>query len=85
MKSRIANDRLKLSMDGHTENQLVNKMLLQVSVREIHKSMAIKPAEGGLKEARDKYNNIIISDSAPRNILPPQPKNISAHYNVMCG
>ena len=47
--------------------------------------MVNPPEEGGLKEARYACNNIIISDSAIRNILPPQLKNISAWYKVICG
>ena len=34
--------------------------------------------EGGLKEARDEDNNIIISDSTLLNILPPQLKNMTS-------
>ena len=33
--------------------------------------------EGGLKEAKNKDNNIIISDSISRNIFPPQLKNMT--------
>ena len=46
--------------------------------------MVSSPEEGGLKEARDTYNNIIISDSTLRNILPPQLKNMTDQYKVMC-
>ena len=41
--------------------------------------------EGRLREARDSDNNIIISDSTLRTILPPQLKNMSSRYKVMCG
>ena len=34
--------------------------------------------EGGLKEARDKDSNIIISDTTLRNILPPQVNNMTS-------
>ena len=43
------------------------------------------PEEGGLRYARGADNNIIISDSTLRTILPPQLNNISAHYKVICG
>ena len=85
MKSKIANDLLKVFIDGHCEPQVVPKLLLQVSVRKLHNSMASTPEEGGLKEARDAENNIIISDSNLRNILPTQLKNINSRYKVMCG
>ena len=34
--------------------------------------------EGGMKEARDAENNIIIGDSTLLNILPSQIKNITS-------
>ena len=67
------------------EPQLVTKLLFQVLVRELHNSMVSPPEEGGLKEARDSYNHIIISDSTLRNILPPQLKNMTPQYKVICG
>ena len=35
----IANDCLKVKIDGYTEPKLVPKLLLQVSVRELHKNL----------------------------------------------
>ena len=34
------------------------------------------PSDGGIKDVRDKDNNIIISDYTLRSLLPPQFKNI---------
>ena len=53
MQSLISNDCLKLSIDGQAEPQLVPKLLLQVSAREIHNIMVITPDKGGLKEEID--------------------------------
>ena len=47
--------------------------------------MVIPPEEGGLKQAIDADNNIIISDSTLRSILPPQLKKMYAQYKFMCG
>ena len=63
VKSLIANDCIYVSIDGNSEKKLMPKLLLQVSVREIHNSMVSPQEEGGLKEARDGEHNIIISDS----------------------
>ena len=41
--------------------------------------------EGGIKEAIDEDNNIIISDSTLRSIIPPQLKNMYAQYKLICG
>ena len=43
------------------------------------------PNGGCLKDTRDEDDNIIISDSTFRSLLPPQLKQISARYKVMFG
>ena len=65
----IFNDCLKVKIDGHNEPQLVPKLLLQVSVRDPHNNLVSATIHGGLKEARDKDDNIIISDSTLRSLL----------------
>ena len=85
MQSPISNDCFKVSLDGHYESKLVSKLLLQVSVQEFHNGMVSNPGEGGHKEARDAENNIIISDSTLRSIIPPQLKRMFARYKVICG
>ena len=72
-------------LDDQTEPQLVPKLLLQVSVRELHNSLVSNPSDGGLKDARDEDGKIIISDSKLRSLLPPQLKKMSARYKIMCG
>ena len=72
-------------LDDYTETQLVPKLLLQVSVRELHNSHVSDPNYGGLKDAKDEYDNIIISDSTLSSMLPPQLKQMSERYKVMCG
>ena len=59
-------------LDDQTESQLVPKLLLQVSVRELHNSLVSDPNDCGLKDARDEDGNIIISDSTLRSLLPPK-------------
>ena len=72
VKSPIVNDCLKENIDGHTEPQLVPKLLLKVSVRELHDNLVSDTYNGGLKEARDAENNIIISDFTLRSLLTTQ-------------
>ena len=57
--------------DDQTEPQLVPKVLLQVSVRELHNSLVSDPNDGGIKDARNEDGKIIISDSTLRSLLPP--------------
>ena len=85
MQSPIANDRIKLSIYGQAGPQLVLKVLLQVSVRELHNIMIIPHEEGVIKEARDAEDEIIMSDSILRNILAHQLKKITAQYKLMGG
>ena len=85
VQSPILNDCLKVNIDGHTRPQIVSKNLLQVSVREVHKSLVSYPYYGGLKEAIDANNNIIISYSTLCSLFPPQLKTVSAGYKVICG
>ena len=85
VQSPISNDCLKFMLDDQTEPQLVPKLLLQVSVREIHNSLLSDPNDVGLKDAWDEDGKIIISDSTLRSLLPPQLKQISARYKIMCG
>ena len=85
VQSPIVNNCLKVKIDCPTEPQLVPKLLLQVSIRELHNSLVSDTDNGGLKEARDAENNIIISDSALRSLLPPPFQKMSSIYKVMCG
>ena len=85
VQSPILNDCLKLNIDGHTEPQLVPNFLLQVSIRELDNRLVIELVYGRLKEARDAWNDIIISDSALRSLFPPQFIKISSINKVMYG
>ena len=75
VQSPIANDFLKVRIDGYTEPQLVPTLLLQVSVRELHNNLISATKDGGLKEAIYEYDKTIISDSTLRSLLPSQFKN----------
>ena len=84
VQSPISNDCLKVMFYDQTEPQLVPKLLLEMSVREIHNSLLSDPNDGGIKDARDEDDNIIISDSTLHSLLPSQLKQMSAQYKVMC-
>ena len=71
--------------DDQTEPQMVPQLLLQVSVIEPHNIHVSDPNDGGLKEARDEDDNIIISDSTLRTFFSPQLKQMSEQYKVVCG
>ena len=52
VQSPISNYCLKVMLDDQTEPQLVPKLLLKVSVIELHNSLGSDPIDGGLKDAR---------------------------------
>ena len=74
VQSPIVNDCLKVNIYSHTRPYFFTKLLLKVSVRELHNNFASEPVYGGLKEARDTNNNIIISNSTLRSLFPPHLK-----------
>ena len=46
-------------LDDQTEPQMVPKVLLQVSIRELYNSLVSDPIDDDLRETRDEENNIL--------------------------
>ena len=57
-----------------TEPQLVARLLLYVSVKELYNNLVSATIDCVLKEAIYEDDNIIISDYELRSLLPPQFK-----------
>ena len=57
------NDRVNIKLTGKDEKKYVTKLLLKISIRNIHKDMVHPVSQSGLSEARDRKSNITISDS----------------------
>ena len=74
VQSPISDDCLKVIFDYHTEPQLFPKLLLQVSVRELHNSHVSDTNDVGLRYSSYEENNIIIIDSTLCSPLSPQLK-----------
>ena len=83
VQSPISNDCLKVMLDDQTEPQLVPKISLQVSVRELHNRLVSDTNDGGLKDSRDENGKIIISDSTLCSLLPFQLKQMSDHLTEL--
>ena len=49
VQSPIVNDCLNMKIDGHNEPKMVRKLLLQVSVRELHNNLFSATIDVGLK------------------------------------
>ena len=71
--------------DDQTEPQLVPKLLLRVSVNELHNSLVSDTNNGGIKFSSYEDDNIIISDFTLRSLLSPQLKKMYVRYKIMCG
>ena len=84
-QSPIYNYGLKVMFDYPTQPQLVPKFFPRVYVRELHNSLVSDPNYGALKDARDEYDNIIISYSTLYSLFPPQLKQMYVHYKFVCG
>ena len=84
VQSPISNDYLKVVLYDQTKPQLVPKLLIHVSVRELHNSLVSDSNDGGRKDARDEDGKMIISNSTLRSLLPPKLKQMSARYKIMC-
>ena len=71
--------------NGTIVKERVGKLLLEVSVRELHQDL-LKPPPIGISEIYCKLtNNILVSERYLRNLLPPQLRSISFSQNQLCG
>ena len=61
--------------DDQTEAQLILKLLIQASIRELYNRLVSDTNDGGIKDSRYEDNNIIISDSTLHSLLKPQLKH----------
>ncbi|OEU12948.1 hypothetical protein FRACYDRAFT_243200 [Fragilariopsis cylindrus CCMP1102] len=86
IQSPLASDTL-LVPDGTTSGvkKRVNKILLQLPVRELHNDLIDADPLIGLAGARDCNGNILISDTKLRELLPPHLRMMSDRYKIMCG
>jgi hypothetical protein len=72
IQSPITNDTLLLPDRETGVVMRVPKLLIEISIRELHNDLIESPESGGLAEARDAEGRVIISDSVLRCLLPPQ-------------
>jgi hypothetical protein len=83
VNSPITNDTI-IIRDENNEKTRVGKLLLQISIRELHNDL-LSAGPLGLLGSRDASGAVIISDTALRSLLPPQLKKMSTKYKAMCG
>ena len=61
------------------------KLLLQISVRELHSDLMKPVNQNGFQHALDKNNKPLISDTALRYLLPPELRKMTTRHKIMCG
>ena len=69
--------------DGSIER--VPKILISISIRELHNDMLKHPSEGGLEGARDANGNAVISGTALRDNLPFKLKALRERHKKVFG
>ena len=91
VNSPIANETLLVKDRDTGKKERVGKLLLEITIRELHNDLIELPIEqggagGGLASARDeRTGKVIISDTALRYLLPPQLKKMTEKHKQMCG
>ena len=78
-------DTLKIKMEGQKDPVLMEKLLIQISIRELHNDLVKPMSEGGFAGARDKEGNIIIGDTTLKRLLPPQLRKMTKRNKILCG
>ena len=62
----------------------IPKILISISIRELHNDMLKKASDGGLEGAVDANGNAVISDTALRDNLPFNLRALSEHHKQVC-
>eukprot|EP00978_Attheya_sp_CCMP212_P017892 scaffold48234_cov60-Attheya_sp.AAC.6 len=85
-QSPISRDTLIIKDAETGVKRSVPKLLLECSVRQLHNELIVPPDQGGLLGARHhESNDVIISDTMLRSLVPPELRPIPDHHKIMCG
>ena len=69
--------------DGTREK--IPKLLITISIRQLHNDMLESPLNGGLAGAKNVNGEVIISDTALRDNLPFNLRPIQERHKQVCG
>ena len=69
--------------DGTVER--IPKILISISIRELHNDMLKKASDGGLDGAVDTNGNAVISDTSLRDNLPFNLRALTERHKQVCG
>jgi hypothetical protein len=86
IQSPLASGTLLVSDPENPGNKIrMNKILLQIPVRELHNHLVSTNPLIGLPGIRDCTGNTLISDTNLRSMLPKRLRMMSDRYKIMCG
>jgi hypothetical protein len=81
--SPIARDRLLITDPETGLKKRTGKLLLEISVRELHNALLEPSKKGGLACAWTFIGDVLISDTALRYLLPPQLRPMTERHKQM--
>eukprot|EP00978_Attheya_sp_CCMP212_P025069 scaffold79890_cov67-Attheya_sp.AAC.1 len=85
-QSPITRDTLIIKDVDTGVKRSVPKLLLECSTRQLHNEMIAPPDQGGLQGARHHTSNdVIISDTMLRSLVPPELRPMTDRHKIMCG
>ena len=85
-QSPITRDTLLIADADTKVKRRVQKLLLGFSMRQLHNEIIASPYDGCLVGARHAItNDVIISDTMLRSLVPPQLCTMTDHNKMMCG
>ena len=85
-QSPIKRDTLLIKDTETGVRRRVPKLLLECSMRQLHNELIALPDKGGLLGARHhRTNEVIISDTMLRSLVPPELRPMTDSHKIMCG
>eukprot|EP00978_Attheya_sp_CCMP212_P009286 scaffold21956_cov70-Attheya_sp.AAC.2 len=85
-QSPISRDTLIIKDAETGVKRSVPKLLFECSMRQLHNELIAPPDQGGLLGARHhESNDVIISDTMLRLLVPPELRPMTDHHKIMCG
>ena len=85
-QSPITRDTLLITDADTKLKRRVPKLLLECSMQQFHNELIASPDYGSLVGARNAItNDVIISDTMLRSLVPPQLRPMTDNHKMMCG
>ena len=83
--SSISKDTILVYNPVSKKREPVTKLLLQISVRELHDDLISSPPKGLSSVYDTKTKKLLVSESTLRTMLPPQLRPMNSSQKTICG